>query len=167
MTRHRHTVTSVTPASLGLTVGDLVVYKSEGWASIKASTGGVIYQIVEDTPPVVPAKTVRMIAATGQRYDGATNMWVDRTGLMEEYGEWDSSGKKIMASALNGFIRISPLFTFFPTVKGKEPKGKGKSIIIEYCNLELIKKVTVEELGCKYVELGELMKLLMRKGGGL
>ena len=133
-----------TPVSVGLQLGDLVTMDD-----VQDSTGGIVYQIVEDQVPVVPHTTEKKI----------TN------NECTVYGAWDENGKKIMISALSGFVRIKPLFTFYPTYKGKSPRGKGETIIVAYNDLHRLHKVSITDLGTKYIELGELIKSMMRKGG--
>ena len=168
-----------------LRVGDLVLYTSE-----KDSTGGVIYQISDDQPPVKIAERFRIGSINGYHYKklpGAPaelpDAWDgshDYSKLYKHYkpnqewgkykgridGLWDENGKKVLKAAEHGFVRINPIFNFFATDKGKNPSGKGKTIIIEYKMISYhLKKVDIVTLGVKYLELGNLIRDLARAGG--
>jgi len=165
------------PESRGLTVGSIVTFTSE-----KHNTGGVIYQIVEDQAPIKPHTTVREVTRMERQWVpvGYASIEAVSKGVhpgtregeykevpttVKDYGAWDEKGKKIMSSALSGFVRIAPVYTFFPTRKGKEPVGKGNTIIIGYDDLRRLQKLEITNLGSKYIELGELLKTLARRGG--
>lgn len=158
----------------GFKVGDLVLY-----TSIKDSTGGVIFQIVERTDPVEPAIRQRVVKVTRERFKAwpghSPSYWDQKPGVngeMEkyeeekrEYGAWDANGKKLMEAATHGFVRIKPIFDFFATSKGKNPVGKGNTIIIYYEALKnALRPVDLVLLGAKYMELGNIMRDIVRRG---
>mgnify|MGYP001583955292 CR=1 FL=1 len=149
-------------ADAGFKVGDLVQYSSD-----KESTGGVIFQIVQDIEPTPPACVRRKATVKKRIYNPSTNNYDFHEVEVTQYGAWDADGKKIMASAVDGFIRIRPIFEFFATPKGKNPKGKGDTLIIQYHELKhnRIKHVDLVLLGTKYVELGNIMRDIVRRGG--
>lgn len=123
-----------TLSETGFKIGDIVLFSSD-----KESTGGVLFQIVEDTEPVKVAG---------------------------RYNRVDENGKKVSLAAMHGFVRIKPLFEFFATPKGKEPKGKGATLIIYYESIERnLKPVDLVLLGTKYLELGNIMRDIARLGG--
>lgn len=149
-------------ADAGFKVGDLVLYSSD-----KESTGGIIFQIVQDVEPTTPACVKRKAIVKERVYNAKTNSYDFREVEKVLYGAWDANGKKIMASAVDGFIRIRPIFEFFATPKGKSPRGKGDTLIIQYHELKYnrIKHVDLVLLGTKYVELGNIMRDIVRRGG--
>lgn len=163
-----------TLADHGYAVGDLVTY-----INVKDSTGGIVFRIIDDVRPVKPHTTSRKTIRKRKEWQGAGNMWsgitaggsgggkyieVEREFI--ERGFWDESGKKIMVAATNGFIRIKPIFEFFATTKGKNPRGKGNTIIIEYGYIKnSLMKVDLVVLGSKYVELGLIIQGLAKKNG--
>jgi hypothetical protein len=126
------------------------------FSSDKESTGGVLYKIVESTEPVPGAVTSQQIKVEHSRYD--YNSKSVKTEVVEKtkFGAWDANGNKIMIAAIKGFVRISPLFEFFAT-------RKGKTLIIEYDELYRLQKVDIVTLGVKYVELGNIIKNLAQK----
>jgi hypothetical protein len=145
----------------GLKVGDLVLY-----TSVKDSTGGVIFQIVENTEPVVPHTTERTVRVNRQRYDNASHNYVYVNCEEVQRGLWDKNGKKIMKSAVHGFVRIKPIFDFFATNKGKAPIGKNNTIIIHYEHIrDVLVPVDLVLLGTKYVELGNIIRDIARRNG--
>lgn len=149
-----------TLADSGFKVGDLVFY-----SSVKDSSGGVIYQIVEDTEPVKPAFMERKVMRKRSVWDAGKNDFVFKMVEDVEYGAWDEKGKKLMAASRYGFIRLKPVFDFFATKRGKNPKGKGKTLIVHYYHIKSsVKKVDLVELGAKYVELGNIMRDIVKAG---
>lgn len=147
----------------GLNVGDIVTFASEN-----DNTGGCIYQIVFDQTPIAPHTTRRTTTRTRTKFNWRDNSKSQETETYEhvEHGRWDEQGRKIKPCDVAGYVRIKPLFTFYPTPRGKKPKGAGETIMVYYGHgVSQLKKVEVADLGAKYVELGELMKFLLRKGG--
>jgi len=122
----------VTLKDLGHTVGDLVVYNSDD-----ESTGGVIYQISENCDPVTPAS-------------------VKKTWPQQEF---DEKGKRIPPMKIAGYVRLKPMFEFFPTNRGKQPKGKGSTVLVYHSQIERgMKKIDITTLGVKYMELGNMIR---------
>lgn len=136
-----------------LKVGDIVLF-----SSVKESTGGVLFKIVEDKEPVEGAVTSKKAIVKDDYWEPKTGKWTHGDVEKIIYGAWDANGKKIMNAAVMGFVRIKPLFDFFATSKGKNPTGKNKTLIVSYGNLESLKKVDIIVLGMKYVELGNIIK---------
>ena len=147
----------------GFKLNDLVLYSSD-----KNSTGGVIYQIVEDTEPVVPASKSRPGERLSRVYNAEKGGYETQRVQTILYGQWDAKGKKISVAAVHGYVRIKPLFEFFATRKGKDPKGKGKTLIIYYRDIKhSLEKVDLVVLGTKYLELGNIMRDIARNSGML
>lgn len=137
----------------GLKKGDYVILTS-GYEE----AGGTLFQIVEDTPPVVPHTTERMVKKNRWDYAKQGYAMVD----VPEYGAWDEKGRKIMAAAVNGFIRVKPVFSFYPSYKAKNPKGKGGTLIILYHELKYVKQIDIVELCAKYAELGGVINDIVK-----
>jgi len=136
-------------------VGDFVFCND-----IKKETGGVIYQIVQDTEPVKVHATVKK--TTRKEYVFKTNSF--KNVPYNAYGFWDENGKKIAICATRGFIRIAPRFTFFASPTGTRPKGKNETILIEYPDVSrLLKPVDIVSLGVKYVEFGDIIKEIVAR----
>lgn len=134
-----------TLTSYGFAVGDIVTYASD-----EDSTGGVIFQIVENCDPVVPA---------GRKPRGRGNYSYDLV---------DEQGRKIEPMRINGYIRLKPLYAFFPTELGKKPRGKGTTVLLYHSILkegDRVKKVDLVTLGTRYAELGTLIRDLALAGG--
>lgn len=147
-------------SDFGFEAGDLVLYSCG-----QDETGGIIFQIIEVTNPVMPAMTKKAVTRQKRYWDSKSNNYEYREVTENEHGYWDEKGRKIMLAAVNGFVRIKPIFDFFATPKGKSPKGKGETIIITYDMLDQLRKVDLVVLGAKYVELGNLLRdLAMRNG---
>jgi hypothetical protein len=127
--------------SYGFALGDLTSYDSDDDA-----TGGIIYQITENCDPVKPAT-------------GSTSLYGDDAR--------DEKGNKIPPMKLSGYVRLKPLFEFFPSRRGKNPIRKGKTVLVYHYSIEkgLMKKVDILSLGTKYVELGNLIRDLANKHG--
>jgi len=147
-------------ADFGLAVGDLVLY-----ASGRDETGGIIFRIVEDTHPQKPHSTSKTVQRHRETYDQGSNKWVTKLVDVTEHGYWDANGRKLMDAAIAGFVRIRPTFDFFATRKGRQPKGKGETLIIKYSALRDLKKVDLVLLGAKYIELGNLLRSVAVKNG--
>jgi hypothetical protein len=144
----------------GFARGDLVLYSCG-----QDETGGVIFQIYEDTAPVKPHAYSKLVTRKRQVYNAVKRDYEYQDVEENEAGYFDDKGRKIMNSAVAGFVRIKPLFEFFATPKGKSPKGKGETLIITYDMLKQLRKVDLVVLGAKYVELGNLLRDLAMKGG--
>ncbi len=162
-----------TLADHGYAVGDLVTY-----INVKDSTGGIVFRIIDDVRPVKPHATSRKTVKKYKEWQRsgawtgaftgtpATGKYVEVDREVTEHGAWDENGKKIMVAATHGFIRIKPIFEFFATPKGKNPRGKGNTIIIEYSWIRTaLVKVDLVILGSKYVELGNIIHNIARKEG--
>ena len=150
-----------TLAETGLKVGDLVLY-----TSVKDSTGGVIFQIVQDTEPVEPASRKRMVTVKKRQWDNRLQSYAIHQVEEEQYGYWDAQGRKIMDAAVEGFVRIRPIFDFFATKKGKHPRGKDSTLIIHYRYIRhSLQPVDLVLLGTKYVELGLVIRDLAKRNG--
>ena len=121
----------VTLKDLGHAPGDLVTFDSDD-----ESTGGVIYQISENCDPVTPASA---LAAWPQQ-------------------EFDEKGRRIPPMTA-GYVRLKPMFEFFPTNRGKQPKGKGSTVLVYHSQIQRgMKKVDLTVLGVKYMELGNMIR---------
>jgi|SRR6478735_610090 len=150
-----------TLAECGFKLNELVLFSSD-----KESTGGVIFQIVEDNEPVVPATKSRATTRTVRNWNTPTGTPEVTTVPDIEYGAWDAKGKKISYANTVGFIRVKPVFEFFATPKGKKPKGKGTTLIIYYRDISHhLKRVDLTVLGTKYLELGNLIRDFVRANG--
>lgn len=162
-------------ADHGFALGDLVLY-----TSVRDSTGGVLFQIINDTSPVKPHTTKRTVVKKRSEWKPnpgiGAQLWGGRGSNdgkyveveyeAAEHGAWDESGKKIMVAATRGFVRIKPIFDFFATNKGKSPRGKGETLIIEYRDIKhSLVRVDLVLLGSKYVELGNIIRDVARKEG--
>jgi len=138
----------------GFKRGDIVMYHD-----LVKSTGGILYRIVEDNPHVCAEYKHMTKLIKSKRYNYNTSSYEEYTRNRTESGWFNVNGKKVMECAVYGYVRISPVFTFFPTSKGKKPKGKNSTIIITYNRLvNELKRVDVVELGTKYVELGNMIR---------
>lgn len=151
----------VTLAECGFKLNELVLFLSD-----KESTGGVVFQIVEDNEPVKVAIKSRPTTVRRSEWDPKTGKHEVRMVPSIEHGEWDEHGKKIEAKDVAGYVRIKPIFEFFATPKGKKPKGKGATLIIYYRDIrQCLQRVDITQLGAKYLELGNLMRDIVRVGG--
>lgn len=137
----------------GLKKGDIVILTS-GYEE----AGGTLFQIVEDTLPVEPHTTERPIKRNS--YDYEKQKYVERDAI--EYGAWDVKGKKIMVAALAGFIRLKPIFSFYPSYKAAKPKGKGGTLIVGYSFLDYVRPVDIVELCVKHAELANVIKEVVK-----
>lgn len=154
--------TPKTLAETGFKMGDLVSYACD-----KHFSGGVIFQIVEDTPPVTNITRSRLVTRMCKMYVSETNSYERKSVTRNEYGVWDEKGKKLPVDAMHGFIRIRPLFEFFATPKCSKPSGKGSTIIVKYrAIVRQVKAVDLVVLGAKYLELGNIMRDIAKTGGG-
>lgn len=142
---------------VGLKLGDLVSFLSD-----KESTGGIVFQIVENVDRAKPASTSRIITVCREVWSHATQRYENTSVKETEHGEWDEQGRRISPGHARGYVRIKPLFEFFATRKGKKPKGKGDTIMIYYDQLYLLRKVDIVTLGVKYVELGNIIRDMTR-----
>lgn len=92
-------------------VGDFVTYNS-----IKKSTGGVIFRITEVQLPIEPTIKVNKKIAKYEVYDYKLGR---RLKVGENYEETvelfiNENGKKLPKASKQGFVRIKPVFEFFP-----------------------------------------------------
>lgn len=137
-------------AELGFKVGDLVAYDSDD-----ESTGGVVFRIIKNCDPVTP----HGMMAVQRRGYGHNNVPVD------------SRGKKIPAMEINGYVRLKPIFSFFPTTRGKKPLGLNQTVLVYHNVLRQdrqkcqVTKVDMLTLAGKYAELGNLVRDLAVLGG--
>lgn len=122
-------------ASRGLAVGDIVTYECHD-----ESSGGIVFQICENCDPVKPAGTK------------PRDRWSS--------DPIDENGKVIPTMRINGYVRLRPVFTFFPSEKGKNTRGKGNTLLLYHSQLGRIKKVGLVDLGAKYMELGNIIREL-------
>ncbi len=120
-------------ADHGFALGDIVTYASD-----EESTGGVIFQIAENCDPIKPTA----LAPRG-RY---------------AHDPVDEKGKKLQPMQVNGYVRLRPLFAFFPTELGQKPKGKGQTVLLYHARLKHVKKVDLVSIASKYAELGNLIR---------
>ena len=148
---------------LGFALHDIVALNS-----YKKSSGGVLYRIVEDVPPVIPAFTSKKVMRRPTRYDPKTNKYVKLEKREEtKYGMWDKDGNKLLEASRYGYVRIKPVFELFATSKGKNPTGKDGTLLIAYWELVhgAVKRIDIVDLGTKYVEFGNLIKDLANYHG--
>lgn len=129
-------------AEHNLTLGDLVVYSSDD-----DSTGGIVFQIVENCDPVKPAG---MVKRGSYSHDPV-----------------DEKGKKIPPMKINGYVRLKPFYSFYPTQLGSKPKGKGETVLLYHAALKRVQKVDIVDLATKYTELGNVIRdVAMYRGMG-
>lgn len=159
---------------MGFMVGDLVLFDDK-----EKESGGIIFMIVDKIDPIKPIKATRTIVKRQKRFKPFLGKFVDTferlpgiNGEYEEYDEQvtitedvDSQGKKITAMSIQGCVRIKPVFDFFASSKGKNPRGKNGTIVV-YNSLikKKLRHVDLVLLGSKYVELGNLMCELAKRG---
>jgi hypothetical protein len=143
-------------SDVGLKVGDFVAMSND-----KETSGGIIYQIVEDTEPVTPAKTRQKIVSKQKVFDLISKQYELKDVEETVHGFWDVNGKKIMTAAVYGFVRIKPIFNFFALERGLRSTGKRNTTIVYYSELSNLKLVDAVSLGSKYVELGNLIRDMM------
>lgn len=152
-----------TLADVGFSLYDIVVMNS-----FKKSSGGILYKIVEDVPPTVPAMTSKKIMRQPKGWDPKTGRYVNTGPKREEteYGMWDKDGKKLLEASRYGYVRIKPVFELFATSVGKNPSGKDGTIIVPYWELNRnVKRIDIVDLGTKYVEFGNMIKDLAAQRG--
>ena len=140
----------------GLQVNDYVLLNCNPLSS------GAIYQIVFDQQPIKPA----MITKTSfkKMFDAETGEYVTRE--VTQHGYWNEDGSEIKPkSAMTGYVRIKPVYEFFTSHKFKIHMNVKNGLLVSYRDLQYLEKVSIESLGTKYVELGELMKTLARNYG--
>lgn len=125
---------------LGFKVGDLVTYNSD-----KESTGGIIFTIAKNYDSPVP--------------DGDRHRWGPKHYGPKHYGP---DGRPLKPMEVQGYIRLKPLFEFFPTRLGANPKGAAGTVLVYHTDLkrytQFMKKVDLVLLGAKYMELGTLIR---------
>lgn len=124
-------------SDFGLTMGDLVTFASD-----HDSTGGVIFQIVENYDSPVP----------------------HRGGYWSRKHAPEAKG--LQPLQIRGYTRLKPVFEFAATSLGSRPRGKGSTVIVYHD--EHIKKVApldIITLGVKYAELGNLIRDIALKRG--
>ena len=127
----------------GLYVGDLVVLHAHG-----LNSGGVIYRITKDCPPV------DAIWGHYRDYYRSRNATIRYT--------WCNVNKKGKASQpvpntrLRGCVELTPMFSFFPYKKGKKvvPYGQVKA---------RVQKVDVVKLGLTFYEFQRFLQDEARK----
>jgi len=116
----------------GFKVGDLVTYSCD-----KESTGGIIYQISLNYDSPLPK---------------------------EERSRWSRSNihpvtKKLLKHMeVIGYMRLKPVFSFFPTYKGKKPSGLNSTVLVYHNDIKNVVKVDLLQLASKYAELGNLVR---------
>jgi len=126
-------------AELGFVVGDLVTVDINDECS-----GGIIYRIVHNCDPVGSTKK------RGPQH--ATYVMPD--------------GRLVGAKEHHGYVRVQLIFNFFPTSRGKKPKGKDGTLILHHPNLtQVAQHVDLITLGTKYLELGNMLRDIAMKGG--
>ncbi len=144
----------------GFKLNELVLFAND-----KESTGGVIFQIVEDVEPTKIASRSRPTTKRKNEYNPRTGSYESKMVADIEYGAWDEHGKEIGRKDQVGYVRIRPIFEFFATPKGKKPKGKGGTLIIYYDDIHLsLQRVDLAVMGAKYLELGNVMRDIVRNG---
>lgn len=122
---------------LGFKVGDIVTYDCDD-----ESTGGVIFTIAVNYDSPVP--------------DDQRSRWGQQ--------HFDEKGKRLQPMEVNGYIRLKPIFEFFPTQKGKKPKGKAGTVLIHHTSIKswrgdmTLRKIDVLAIASKYAELGNLVR---------
>lgn len=131
----------------------------------KNSTGGIIYRIAVRGEPVTPAFTSihvtrkEWIPLQGKlwspKIEGNGN-WIQKQRL--EHGNFNENKKKIPLYKVNGFLRLRPVFEFYPTHVGSNPKGLGGTVLINSWQFDTVKHVTLLELAQKYAEFGKLIQ---------
>ena len=127
-------------AELGFVVGDLVTVDIN-----EECSGGIIYQIIHNCDPV--GSQAKRGTAAERRYEMP-------------------DGRQVGAKEHHGYVRVKPIYNFFPTNRGKKPKGKDGTLILHHPNLmQVAKSVDLIVLGTKYLELGNMLKELAMKGG--
>lgn len=122
---------------LGFKVGDIVTYDCDD-----ESTGGVIFTIAVNYDSPVP--------------DAERNRWG------RDHHD-PITGKKLQPMEVNGYIRLKPIFEFFPTERGKKPKGKAGTVLVHHTTIKhwrepQIRKIDVLSIAAKYAELGHLVR---------
>jgi len=126
-------------SNFGLALGDVVTFALDD-----QSTGGIIFEIAENfDSPIDPEKRREFVR------DG--RYLLNRT--------------RLTPMQVDGYMRLRPLFEFFPTELGKNPKGKGGTVLVYHFMIERVKKIDVLSLGSKYVELGNLIRDVAIKHG--
>lgn len=110
------------------------------------ATGGIVYQIVKNCDPLPEGALV------------------------------NEAGKKPKEMELRGYIRLKPLFEFFPSSRGTRPTGLGSTVLVHhkgrnfrhfpgYEPLKDVRKVNIVTLGLKYAELGSVIRSIAMSGG--
>jgi len=125
-------------ADRGFSVGDLVTFDSD-----EESTGGVIFQIAVNFDSPIPE---------GSRRYGAQHVHPE-------------TGKPLKPMEVEGYLRLKPLFSFFPTSRGKKPKGAGATVLVYHRQLQWMRKIELLELATRYAELGNIIRDVARQGG--
>lgn len=133
---------------MGYKLGDLVTYDDD-----EHSTGGIIFVISDNFDSPVP--------------DAERHTWNSR-GAGDQYA---IKGRRLKPMEVYGYLRLRPIFSFFPTSLGKKPLGAGGTVLVHHTelkksyNLERMKHLDLVTLGTKYLELGNVMQDLARAGG--
>lgn len=129
-------------------VGDFVVYKS-----IKKSAGGVIFRITDVQPPVKSTlkKVTKIANYDYYNYNGQKQIKKGQT--IEETFEIfvDAKGKKLPKAARDGYVRIVPVFEFFPASNYSVPKAGMLIPYNDICNyLSIVDTITLGTTFQKY-----------------
>lgn len=142
-------------------IGDLVTY-----GDAKASPGGVIYQVVSDNPPAKVAFRSKKVKKIRSQWDNVKCTWIETEMEITEYGSWDEQWRKMLVAEEFGFLRIRPVYSFFPTNRGKNPVGKNGTIIVSYTESKnLLKKIDLVTVSSKYAELGNVIRDIAKNLG--
>jgi hypothetical protein len=134
-------------SDFGFAVNDIVVFDNSK-LNPACSSGGVIYKIISDTPP----KKIETSQKIVTRQSNVRSY--KRTYVIPAK---DKDGKKVSVAESKGCIRCIPIFEFFASSRGKKPGGVGKTLTVIYKNLKYMKKISIVEIGTKYVELGNFL----------
>lgn len=127
------------------------------------STGGVIYKIVEVCDPLEGFVGEKEGTRKESFWNSKTCKYEVREVNCMISGAWDKDGKKVLVVAKRGYIRLAPVFYFFPTSLGADPKGKKGTLMLTHDNVielkrfDRIKKITIVELTTKHAELTDFI----------
>ncbi len=102
-------------------VSELVLYSSD-----KHSTGGVIYQIVEDNEPVVISSRTRTVKRNVSEWDHANQKYVSVMREVNLYGQWDAQGKQISYKIQTVTFASSQSLNSSRLSKERSPRGKER-----------------------------------------
>lgn len=129
-------------ADFGYKLGDLVTFSSD-----KESTGGVIFEIAVNFDSPVP---------DNERY----------TFRGETAAKYKIGKRALRPMEVMGYLRLKPVFSFFPTKLGQKPKGADNTLLLHHyaADIQRMHKVDLINLGTKYAELGNLLRDMARMG---